>query len=141
MIDSCTSELSFYVSKISIQWLNLFVDLIDSENLDSIMLNSDKSVAIIVEEKNFIHYFLIWCSIKTFSWFNIPNHQHISTLLENYLSSRHPWDARSLESGEKDKLVTPCLCNLNLWWTSLLWKSQTMTSATCPGNDCSAEAK
>jgi len=52
------------------------------------------------------------------------------------LSSRQPWEANSLESAEKERLVTACLCNLNLWWIYRFSKSHTITSATWPGNDC-----
>ena len=62
-IDSSTGELSFDVAEVGIQRLNFLVDLIDGQNLDAVLLNSDKTVIVIVEEQNFIDDFFVGCSV------------------------------------------------------------------------------
>ena len=93
-----------------------------------------------VEEDDLVDDFFVGRSVETLAALSVPNHQHISTLKVMYLSSRQPREASSLESGEKARLVTAFLCNLSLCLISLFSKFQMMTSAICPGKECSAEA-
>lgn len=109
VIDGCTGKLTLDVTEISIQRLNFLVDLVNGQNLDAILLNSDQTVGVIVEEDNFVDNFLVWSSIEALAGLNIPDYQHIPTWKQKYLSSRHPWVANSLESGENERLVTDCL--------------------------------
>jgi hypothetical protein len=115
--------------------------LVDGEDLNAVVLDCNESGVVIIEEEDFVDYFLIRSSIKTLAALHVPNDEHVPTWGRDYLSSRQPWEARRRESGEKARLVTDCLCNLNLWLIWRVLKSQTMTSATCPGKECSALAK
>ena len=62
-IKSSTCEMSFDVTKVSIERLYFFVDLVDSQNLNATLLHSYESVTIIVEENNFIDNFFIGSTI------------------------------------------------------------------------------
>lgn len=141
VVDSSVGKLTLYITEICIERLNFLVDLVNGKNLNTILLYSDKTIAIIIEEKNLIDYFFIWSSIETFSTLNVPNDEHISTWIQKYLSSRHPCEARRRESGENARLVTEFLCSLNLCLIYLFSKSQSKTSATWPGKECSALAR
>lgn len=76
-IKSCTGELPLNVAKVSIERLDFFIDLINSQYLYSVLLNGDKSAVVIVKEENLIDYLLVGSSIEAFSGLNIPNYQHI----------------------------------------------------------------
>ena len=57
------------------------------------------------------------------------------------MSSRQPWEANNCESGEKDKLLTPTLCNFNRCLIYRAAKSHITTSAENPGKDFCALAR
>jgi hypothetical protein len=62
-INSTTSELSFYISEISVQRKDFFVDLIDSKDLYSCLLDGDEFAVVIVEEDDLINNVFVWGTI------------------------------------------------------------------------------
>lgn len=141
VVDGCIGELSFDVAEVGVEGLYFLVDLVDGEDLNAVVLDCDKASAVVIEEEDFIDYFLVGSSVETLPTLDVPNDEHVPTCCGEYLSSRQPWEARRRESGEKARLVTDCLCSLNLCLTWRVLKSQMMTSATCPGKECSALAR
>ena len=77
VVDGCTRELSPHVAEVCVQRLDLFVDLVDSQNLDSIVEDGDHFVAVVVEEVNFVDDLFVWGTVEAFSGFYIPNNQHV----------------------------------------------------------------
>lgn len=124
MINRSASELSFYITKISIKWLNLLIHLINSQYLNSILSDRNHSITICIEEKYLIDNLLIGSPIQTFPWFNIPNNHSIflNSNYSKYLSSRHPWVAKNWESWEIAKLVTDVLWSFNRCFIYLVFE-------------------
>lgn len=89
-VKSCTGELSFDIAKVRVEGLYFFIDLIDSQDLYPVLLNGNKSVAVIVEEEDLIDDLFIRGAIKAFSRLNVPNNQHIPASEMKYLSYWHP---------------------------------------------------
>ena len=59
--------MSLDVTKIGVERLYFFIDLIDSEDLYSILLDCYQFVVIIVEEQDLVHYFFVGSPVETFA--------------------------------------------------------------------------
>lgn len=81
MIDSNAGKMSFYVTEIDWERLNFFIDFIDCEDLNSTFKNCYHFTIIVVKEYDFMNDLFIWRSVKTFSWFYIPNYKHVSEII------------------------------------------------------------
>ena len=113
-VDGCTGELPLDVPEVGVERLDLLVYLVDGEDLNPVLLNSDQAVVVVVEKQNLVYNLFVGSPVETFSRVHVPDHQHVPISVNEYLSSRHPCEASSLESAEKERLVTDCLWSLNL---------------------------
>lgn len=135
VVDGCVGELALDVAEVGVEGLDLLVDLVDSQDLDAVVLHGDESAAVVIEEEDLVDGLLVGRAVEALAALHVPNDQHVPASADSYLSSRQPWEARRRESGEKARLLTECLCSLKRCLISLLSKSQTSTSATCPGRE------
>ncbi len=78
MVDGSVGELSLDVAEVGIEGLYFLVDLVDGEDLNSVVLYCDEASAVIIEEEDFVDHFFVGGSIQTLPTFHVPNHQHVS---------------------------------------------------------------
>lgn len=140
VVDGCVGELALDVAEVGVEGLDLLVDLVDGQDLDAVVLDCDEPAAVVIEEEDLVDGLLVGRAVEALAALHVPNDQHVPASADCYLSSRQPCEARRRESGEKARLLTECLCSLKRCLMSLLSKSQTSTSATCPGRELSALA-
>jgi len=95
--------------------------------LYTILQNSYYFCRIIAKKYDLIDNLFIWSSVKTFSWLNIPNNEHISGLLSKITYLRGILEKQVIENQAKKpncwcQLYVVLICVEFIWFrNSKLW--------------------
>ena len=66
-IDGCAGEVALDVAEVGVEGKYLLVDLVDSEDLNAVVLDGDEPVAVVVEEKDLVDHLLVGGPIDALS--------------------------------------------------------------------------
>ncbi len=77
MVDGCVGELPLDVAEVGVEGLYFLVDLVDGENLNSVVLDGDEAGAVVVEEEHLVDHFLVGSPVQALPALHVPDHQHV----------------------------------------------------------------